>query len=201
MTESLNALHFESIAEVVCYGLGSFSKNRSSKYQLASLLTIKNQYNCNVLVYDPVFSETEIEVLKILELNVISINEEGKRSITENGPTLVFLPHCPSQLLNNFLYCNWGRQLKNCLLLCNKWSELFDQNPLGFLEDANYILRLHPHVVEIELENQFEFFETFNGTSVHIFPGLDKIPLNFWRQKEEPVYPKDSHELITCSSE
>lgn len=154
-----------------------------------------------MLVYDPVFTENEIEVLKTLELNVITINEEGKHTITNNRPTLVFMPHCPSQLLNNFLYCNWGPQLKNCVLLCNRWSAIFDQNPLGFLEDAkNYILRLYPYVVEIDLKNEFEFMETFSGTSIHIFPGVDETPLSFWYKREEPGYPKDSNEFITRSS-
>lgn len=146
---------------------------------------------------DPVFTKTELEVLNTLELNVIKENEEGKRVITNSLPTLIFMPHCPSQLLNNFLFSNWTQQLKNCIILCNSWSEVFEQNPLSFLtNETNYISRINPHVVEIELESNVEFMEIFNSTSSHVFPKLCETSINFWQPNEEPIYPNESTEFI-----
>ena len=201
LTTSLNILNSNTISEVICYGLGSFSRYTSSKHQLAFLLTIKNQYECTVLTYDPVFSNTEIEVLKSLEIDLIGTNEEGKHIINRNKTTLVFMPHCPSRLLNNFLYYNWGTKLKNCIFLCNSWSQVVEQNSLEILKNTvNYILRLRKYVVEIELKNTFEFMETFSGTSIHILSGLDEAPLNFWHENEEPVYPNIHNAIVPCMS-
>lgn len=185
------------LVEVICYGLGSFSKYRSSKYQLATLVLIKNHYCCKVSVSDPVFSETEVEVLKALGLNVIEENEEGKRVVTNSLPTLIFMPHCPSHLLNNFLFSNWSSQLTNCVIFCNSWSEIVEQNPLAFLKnETNYISRINPHVVEIETESDVEFMEIFNSTSSHIFPKLFEVAKDFWLPNEEPIYPIESTEFI-----
>lgn len=197
LSKLLSTLNSNTIAEVICYGLGSFSRYRSSKYQLATIILIKNQYYCKVSLFDPVFTETEIEALNALELSVIKQNEEGKRVITNNLPTLIYMPHCPSQLLNNFLFSNWGTQLRSCVIFCNSWSEVFEQNPLEFLgNETNYISRINPYVVEIKLEKNVEFMEIFNSTSFHIFPKLCELSVNFWHPHEEPIYPIEGTEFI-----
>ena len=116
LTEALKILNFKNINDIICYGLGNFSDLRSSRFQLALILTVKILFSSTVYIYDPLFTENEIKCLISFELNVIPKNEEGKR-IIRDCPTLVFMPHCSKQLTNNFLYANWSNKINNCILL------------------------------------------------------------------------------------
>lgn len=49
---SLKDLGADGIPQILCYGLGSFSNSRSSKYQLALLLSLKNCYSSQIHIYD-----------------------------------------------------------------------------------------------------------------------------------------------------
>lgn len=44
-------------------------------------------------LYDPAFSELDTKLLQQMGLRVITVNEEGRRSIGRQQ-TLFFLPHC-----------------------------------------------------------------------------------------------------------
>ncbi|KAG7201019.1 hypothetical protein KM043_003371 [Ampulex compressa] len=162
LSESLSVLAVAGISEIVCYGLGQFSCRRASKYQLALLVLLKTQYGCPVHVYDPSFLTKEVEVLRGMGFEIIGKNEEGKRIIGD-GTTLMYMPHCPTQLTNNFLYANWGKQLSHCVIMANSFS----------------------------------YQEVFNDFNLHFFPlrNLDKVPSDFWKQRNEPSYYKSDVEF------
>ncbi|XP_076759623.1 SRR1-like protein isoform X2 [Xylocopa sonorina] len=84
LKDSLSVLNVSGISDILCYGLGNFSNRKSSKYQLALLLSLKKHYGSQVYLYDPVFSSREIELLKGLGCNIIEVNEEGKHVIHDN---------------------------------------------------------------------------------------------------------------------
>ncbi|XP_012285851.1 SRR1-like protein isoform X1 [Orussus abietinus] len=200
LKQSLSLLNFDGFSEFICYGLGQFRENSSSKYQLALLVTLQEHYKCKIHIYDPKFSEDELEILKTLGLEVIVENERGKRRVNDKV-TLVYLPHCPKQLTNNFLYANWGLELNNCVLLSNSWWELYhSQSQKELLASAAYVLRIHPYVTEIPLRNTFKYVEAFSSTNIHIFTKekLTTVPANFWDDREEPKYSK---ELVLDSTE
>lgn len=198
--KALQILNANKIFEIICYGLGRFSQCRSSKYQLAFLVLLKRHYNCQVYLYDPLFLKKEIEILKKLELDVIETNEEGKHTISDNI-TLVYMPHCPKQLVNNFLYSNWNKNLSNCILLTNSFSDIVEKSLQRCLvNSAGYLLRIYPYMTEIKLENVFIHTEVFFSTSIHVFTKqkLSAIPSDFWIDKEEPCYQGKDIEFVTA---
>ncbi|XP_076651632.1 SRR1-like protein [Halictus rubicundus] len=200
MKSSLNAMNVDGISEILCYGLGPFSRLKSSKYQLALLLCLRNHYGSRVHVYDPIFSSKEIKLLLRFGFVVLNINEEGKR-IVENNVTLVYMPHCSSHLTNNFLYANWGKRLCKCILLTNSFSAVVD-NLTGANRSAciDYIVRIRPYVTETALRNNFPHEEAFNDLNVHIFleQDIDAIPRNFWNDREEPCYRYTAIDYFTA---
>ena len=77
-----------------------------------------------VLVYDPILTRSENDILHKLNLETLKTNEEGLY-LYKNSLTVYFLPHCPKQLLNNLLWNNWdnldfvyiiGNSFKNIIL-------------------------------------------------------------------------------------
>ncbi|XP_014227680.1 SRR1-like protein [Trichogramma pretiosum] len=200
LNKALRQLDSKGIIDIVCYGLGNFSEFNCPKYQLAALLTVKSTYSANVFVYDPLFTNNESQCLKLLNLNVIENNEEGKRLI-QNHTTLVFMPHCSKQLINNFLYTNWSPLIKNCILLGNSWSDIeCHTTDALFQQTIHYMYKLKPYVTEIKLQNNFQYPNTFSGTSIHIFTKeqLDKIPSDFWNKKPELSRDYNDQEFIAA---
>lgn len=169
---------------------------------MAFLLCLKARYDgARVYVYDPVFCPEEVQVLRALGLEVIETNEEGKRVVRDKITTLVYMPHCSRQLMNNFLYANWGDGLCNCILLANSFAGIID-NCLhrDILNTASYILRIRPYVTEIRLDNTFVYEEVFSDLNIHIFTreNLLNVPSDFWNSREEPRYLKQELEFITA---
>lgn len=198
---ALNYLHSSCIVDIICYGIGNFSEHICSKFQLATLLALKSLYSSNVYIYDPLFTKNEIESLKRLNLQVIEKNEEGKRTIN-NHLTLVYMPHCSKQLLNNFLLTNWTPVIHNCILLGNSWSEVECNTTDALLkQNAISIYKLKPFVTEIKLKNNFQYPNTFSGTSLHIFTKekLEKLDPDFWKDRPENLCVDNDPELIKCT--
>ncbi|XP_078032670.1 SRR1-like protein [Augochlora pura] len=196
----LNALNINSISEILCYGLGSFLRLKSSKYQLALLLSLKNQYNSLVYIYDPIFSSKEIKFLAQFGFNVLNINEEGKR-IVNDKVTLVYMPHCSMHLTNNFLYANWSEKLCKCILLTNSFSTVVNNlTTTNRSTDVDYIVRIQPYTTEITLRNNFFYEEAFNDLNLHIFleQDISTAPKSFWNKKKEPCYQYTTVDYFTA---
>lgn len=194
----LATLGQNNIKEILCYGLGQFSHCVSARYQLGLLLALKDHLSAQVFVHDPVFSETEIKLIKQLQCNIIEENEEGKRKI--NNTTLVYLPHCPKQLINNFLWCNWNKNLSNCILISNSFARIIESHSNRFLEqNLKYIFNIFQSILEIEIKNSFKYSDIFNDLSFHIFPeeNLNNITELIWTSKPEPFYKSEDLEFIT----
>lgn len=191
-------LQDRNIIEIICFGLGHISECNISRYQLAFLLCTKEFCSVNkVLVHDPIFYKSECEILRKLGLEVIVENNEGSYVTDNDGITLAYLPHCPKQLTNNFLWCNWGVKLYNCLLVCNSFTALIDNHPTRILsESVPYIYKIHPHTDEIIIENNFKFTDIFNDTSLHKFTKDLSIESEFWKKGDKPTY-KNTEEFIT----
>lgn len=193
-------LQDKETVEIICFGLGHIAECNISKHQLALLLCLKDFYSpTKVFVHDPIFYKGECEVLKRLGLQVILENNEGSYITSEKLTTIAYFPHCPKQLTNNFLWSNWGVKLQHCLLICNSFSSLSDNNPSRIIADTvPYIHKILPHTTELELENNFKFTDIFNDTSIHYFPKekLEGIDSEFWIKGEKPTY-KNTEEFIT----
>lgn len=147
--------------------------------------------------HEPILTRSEVSILKRLNCAVAHENCEGKIKIS--GPTLIYAPHCPKQLINNFLWRNWHwKNLKQLIYIGNSFSNLLNSTPSRFLcVDADFIVKLQPICEEIDLVNDFKFTDIFNDTSIHRFNAVDQQSEEFWSKHEEPVYKSDNLELIT----
>lgn len=190
----------DSSVDLVCFGLGHIGECTISRYQLALLLCMKDLIKTtNSLIHDPIFYKSECELLQQFNLKVIEDNNEGSYVMSKSSSTIVFLPHCPKQLTNNFLWSNWGVNLSNCVLICNSFTSIIDNQLERVLKDTvPYIHRVLPYCEEIVLINNFRFTDIFNDISVHTFPKekLDEISTEFWIKGEKPKY-NDNEEFIT----
>lgn len=169
-----------------------------SRYQLGFLLCLKDLYKIGVKIYDPVFTETDICLLKSLNCEILNENFEGKYKIENNKTTIFYLPHCPKQLSNNLLWANWGLNLTSCIIIANSFNTVVENSPKRTLNQTQYIVNILPHVLELPVINSFRFYEIFNDTAIHIFPSV-KIRLlsdDFWSIRTEPSYPDDDIEFI-----
>uniref|UniRef100_A0A8D8PUL0 SRR1-like protein n=1 Tax=Cacopsylla melanoneura TaxID=428564 RepID=A0A8D8PUL0_9HEMI len=187
----------QGIDEIICYGIGNFTDSIAAKYQLVLLLLLKQEYKCPVWIYDPIFNELEIELIKTFNLKLITVNEECKHKI--ESKTLVYMPRCPIQLINNLLYSNWYREnLKNTILLSNSITTIIDSNTDNFLKsNLTFIFHIKTILEEIPVENNFKFKDIFNDTSLHYFPSsnLNSVEEDIWDLRSlEPSYTECNFE-------
>ncbi|XP_044584729.1 SRR1-like protein [Cotesia glomerata] len=197
LSETLSILDRDAIPEIVCYGLGNFSQCRSSKHQLAALLTIKSRYKSQVFIYDPVFYPQELEVLKILGLSIIPNNEQAVRPVNDDTLTLFYMPHLFKGLIANCIYANWGADLNNCILVTNSFKTMVDDfnsgigldavDDPGYPEALQLIKKAATLAHEIVLDESFDddqhyMANAFNSTSIHLFTKsrLDAVSGDFW---------------------
>lgn len=194
-------LNERKVSEIVCFGLGHIGECNISRYQLAFLLCLKDSFKpLKVLVHDPIFYLGECELLRRLGLTVIVENNEGRYVISKENITLVYLPHCPKQLTNNFLWSNWDIRLENCILLCNSFTSLVENHPSRILQAiVPYIYQLSNYVNEVTLDNNFQYKDIFNDTTIHYIKKdtLSKVDCNFWKKSDKPKY-EDMEEFITA---
>lgn len=183
----------------MCFGIGRFSDCSIARHQLAYILSIQAKLKIsNITFHEPVLSSGEVNILTTLNSKVCAQNLEGKVSVGPTERTLVYLPHCPKQLTNNFLWKNWSSAaLQNLTLVCNSFANLIAATPSRFLDiDAAYIVKISQHVHEQKLRNTFKFTDIFNDTSVHTF-ATETLPQEFWSNPIEPKYSSEAIELIT----
>lgn len=197
LKDGVKYLDLENVSNILCYGLGNFTSSVTSRYQLALLLLLQECFQVEIYAYDPIFSQIEIDFLKQFNFTVIDENEEGIREISE--PTLIFLPHCPTALVNNLLWRNWSTSLSNCIVLGNSFKTLLERHSERyFKEKYYYIYSILPSTQETQVENIFRFTDIFNDISLHVFPPskLSQIPTTFWNNKVKPVYTDCDIECI-----
>lgn len=199
LQKALDSCGESSITEIICYGLGHFTECNISRYQLALLLSVREHFKGTIYVHDPIFYTSEVNILKELGFCIIEENEEGKRKLCTSGTTFLYLPHCPKQLVNNFLWKNWGPGLKNGIVFGNSFSSVVERQTLSDKRLTNFLAKIQPYVQEYPIDNNFKFSDVFNDTSVHVFPEekLELLPPTFWSENcAEPVYPDSDLELI-----
>ncbi|XP_042904889.1 SRR1-like protein [Parasteatoda tepidariorum] len=203
LSESISAISLSEAGkeptDIVCYGLGAFSSCMIARYQLAFLLALKSYLEIKaVSLYDPIFSCDEKDCLIKLGLDVLSVNEKAKRSVSQR--TIFFMPHCDLPLYNNLLWSNWNvKQMVNIIIIGNSFSN-YKRLPNAQLEKrGGYINRANEFVTELKMSNNYVFKDVFNDMSIHYFKeeSLSKVPAKTWLDVSEPVYELD--DLINYS--
>lgn len=165
-------------------------------------MAIKNYFKINstTVFHEPILTNIEIEILKLLNCNVYDENLEGKYSVTVsdiNKKILIFLPHCPKQLTNNLLWKNWSLNLCNLILINNSFKAICSMPTRFIIEDASYLIRILPYINEYPLV-EFKYQDIFNDLSIHTFPleRLNNLSAEFWMDCDEPKY-NEHIEFIT----
>lgn len=185
----------------VCYGIGQFSACVISRYQLAFLLLILEKLeilkrHCHI--YDPSFTGSELEVLKILGLSAILENEEGKRGV--DSPTLFYMIHCGKALYNNLLWKNWSvDSLSKVVIIGNSFQGFEQRLPTRiFLREYGYISKVLQGTEEKIFPSVPQYSEIFNDTAIHWFPSqkLQGLDSETWLLRDEPVYESEDVEII-----
>uniref|UniRef100_A0A8C7AJP6 SRR1 domain containing n=2 Tax=Neovison vison TaxID=452646 RepID=A0A8C7AJP6_NEOVI len=178
----------------VCYGIGNFATCVIARHQLTFLLLFLEK--CQIprrhcWVYDPLFSQLEIAVLKSLGVTVLSENEEGRRSV-HGEPTIFYMPHCGTALYNNLLCSNWSVDaLAKMLIIGNSFRGLEERLLARILQkNYAYIAKVLKGLEELELPETSQYMDVFNDTSIHWFPvqKLRRLPMDTWAFREEPDY-------------
>lgn len=163
----LKSLGDRQIAQLICYGLGSFegALELSSKYQIALLILvhthlakIQSDFNPFIEIYDPIFSPVDIRVLQSFtnpKFRIIPTNELCARQLDDlpdGACNLFFMPHCDIILYENLLGVNWdSKKLARLAILGNSFTDMVDsiiENKLKF--DAHYLRSLVANFEKIE---------------------------------------------------
>ncbi|XP_011763749.1 SRR1-like protein isoform X2 [Macaca nemestrina] len=124
----------------VCYGIGNFATCIIARNQLTFLLLLLEK--CQIprshcWVYDPLFSQLEIEVLNTLGVTVLSENEEGKRSI-RGERTIFYMLHCGTALYNNLLWSNWSVDALSKMVIIGNSFKGLEERLLARILQKNY---------------------------------------------------------------
>ncbi|CDO70712.1 hypothetical protein BN946_scf184798.g27 [Trametes cinnabarina] len=123
----------DTAPNILCLGLGSPASSRDARAQLAFLLAAcddlsiatlvhSSQDRARVSVFDPVFSDKDLQLLA--QLRLIHLPENRQARYTLESPTIVFMPHCDLKLYENLLRENWSSaRMSNVLLIANRLSD------------------------------------------------------------------------------
>lgn len=170
------------LQRIVCLGLGPFTRTHQALHQAAFIVNVQRQHKLQeALYYDPVFRDTEKELIQRLNGTVMPEDCAGRHEATV--PTLYYLPHCPFALMHNLLWSNWNSEsLANVFLISNSF-EMLTLNRTQSKNSNDHITRITPHCTENALEDDYEHHNVFNDLSLHSFPS-DKMPAvndtEFW---------------------
>ena len=176
------------IKSFVIYGLGSLDESTRTtthiRYQLALALELYGLVQSSIeqipQIYDPVFTPLDIAVLHALGLQVLEVNEEGRR--VASHPTLFYLPHCEAGIMDNNLATNLeAGTLHNVVMLGNSFSSYQERwswreglcratATAAFKPETMLELVDSGRVMEMRVsEEKFPVAAAFNDMSLHTF--------------------------------
>ncbi|XP_037277805.2 SRR1-like protein [Rhipicephalus microplus] len=184
------------VRSVVCYGLGNLSACVNARYQLALLVCIQKHLNpVSVEIYDPVFTESERNILTSLGLTVLLRNDEGKRAVQDR--TLFYMPHCGTPLYNSVLWANWDPSVLGDVVVFGNSFDTMWTNKLDstLRKKCGFLVNVRPAVREFAVANDFKYSDIFNDLSLHAFDAT-LLQADVWSSREEPVYDGEDEIIL-----
>ncbi|KAL7411803.1 hypothetical protein BDY24DRAFT_394937 [Mrakia frigida] len=159
---------------MVCFGLGSLENSRIAQMQLLLLLDLSKRLNITSMeAYDPAFTSVDELLLGSYSISVLPTNTHGHHPLpSDDSTTLVYMPHCPRTLYQNFLFSNWSEDaLGRLILLSNEISGYVVREPLKKLQALAPCLPLIvPHLETHLLPPNFPPNDVFNDLAFHWVP-------------------------------
>ncbi|KAG5518024.1 hypothetical protein PMAC_003208 [Pneumocystis sp. 'macacae'] len=153
------------ITRIVMLGLGSFENNLRSITQLSFGIKIANHigFKGKIEAYDPVFTFTDCQFLKRLNINY-NLHDSLDFLYNAEKPVIFFMPHCPISLYDLLFKENWSpKRLCNIFLIgnCLKTYDLTIKN----IKKKKYpfVFKASSVFESFEFSETFEQPETFNN--------------------------------------
>jgi len=168
------------IVQIICFGLGSMNSSETSQYQFALLLLIQNELGIlseKVGLFDPVFTEEDMNLIKSYGFQCIMVNTIGK--YVANERTLFYMPHCTEGLYSNLLRENWQEHLlKNVVILGNSFDSYIKRDILQTPSMVKLaVLIFREILVSFNLIHELQL--CFNDMSVH-YMDVNTIVGDIW---------------------
>ncbi|KAI8393280.1 SRR1-domain-containing protein [Radiomyces spectabilis] len=186
--------------DIVCYGIGSMQKSKNAQYQFILALVIRDLLKIpgRMSIYDPVMTELDKEICQFHDIDVIAINEDGKRSVTK--PTLFYMPHCGRGLYSNTLSSNWNpTQLTHTTILGNRFDMYVgSQLDKDLKRECPYLIPAVKIVEAVPFPPKFDNNQIFNDLSIQWFPQdkMSAVEKTFWDViSTEDLAPMDADTL------
>jgi len=163
--------------ELISYGIGKFSLQKSTQIQFAAMMVMAKKFLVpaeHLWIYDPVFSSFEKATAKLLGFSVISKNEECRRVGTEGRVNVFYMPHCGKTLYSNLIASNWGKPLERLVLIGNSLSNYASPASQSVSLPAISVIDatlpyLTTHPVSGSSDDVEGVVGAFNDTAVHTF--------------------------------
>ncbi|KAM3359868.1 hypothetical protein BC332_30281 [Capsicum chinense] len=171
--------------QVVIYGLGSTEYSFRSQFQLAVALLLKQDFPNwidNIEIYDPCMSPADIIVFKKLGLEVLTVDENCKR--TAQRPTIFYMPNPYFYLVGNLLGANWSSSCLNQIcLLTNSFRTMLSEMPQASqnLETRLRLLEVLDFTTEIDIKtSDSQMYANLFSTEIawHFFDVDPKIDID-----------------------
>ena len=169
------------ITSIVCYGIGSPTRSRNARIQLAYIAELAQCVapQAEIECFDPVMNSHDRFVMGELGIKVLAQNDQCKRSVGDaQGYAFFYMPHCPLRMYSNLLWANWGEDsLQRLIILGNTFSNYErTSSPQQLSDPSNCVAALAPHVHESILHDRIfqdgldgELYAAFNDSSVMHF--------------------------------
>ena len=176
--------------KLVCYGLGSIDENICSRYQLALLLLIIDEFNefsiqmesqqkklsiDFVEFYDPVFNSNDKFLLtELFKFKITNKNEKCFRNVQASLDerkvlNLFYMPHCEKEMYNNLLCSNWTKSCLDSLIIFGNSFNTISTNNLNLL-NFSFIEDSCLHLVnETQLNSACDLTNAFTDLAFHVF--------------------------------
>ena len=173
-----------SCYQIVAYGIGNFSQSGSTYYsaalwQLALAVCLQTHFPttshgdysqaqpCTLVFFDPCSTDFEKLFLsqRLVHCQLLTVNDRGQYPVQTNVRTLFFMPHCPAQLYENVVACNFDALHENILVLGNSLRGLAERRCADGTQLQLYacLNALQPYLHETQLQA--------SSTECHQAPG------------------------------
>lgn len=113
---------------ILCLGIGKL-QSAPAQYQLAMLLALRRGFErhpperCSVTVYDPLFDDEDVALVRRLGMELPADNKCGEYTLER--PALAYMPKCPRELYEALLRANWNEARLRQLVLCGNDLEAY----------------------------------------------------------------------------
>lgn len=183
--------------KMTIYGIGKleYKEVKDPRLQLALAIWMQNNLDWigEVDFFDPVLSQTEVNYLTSIGFHSIGVDEECKRIVENEEPTLFFLPYVPHQLFDNLLHLNKSLEILPRLLFIGNTLETFknDQDDKKIEEeeeeedDGNKEDQEDDDDMDSDVDNNFVRFDEASVKNIlELLPFAREFPLEVFSDDE-----------------